>query len=70
MTATDGAAENPAEVGRPSGKGPTRLYETKDIALVWDATLRMPATAVLFALLAAMVVHEGQRLPAERYEEV
>ena len=41
MTATDGAAENPAEAGRPSGKGPTRLYETKDIAVVWDATLRI-----------------------------
>jgi O-antigen ligase len=31
------------------------------VQCVWDATLRMPATALLFALLAGLVVHEGQR---------
>jgi uncharacterized Fe-S cluster protein YjdI len=39
MTATDGTAENPAEAGRPSTRGPTREYETGGITVVWDPTL-------------------------------
>jgi hypothetical protein len=28
------------------------------VQCLWDATLRMPANAMMFALLAAVVVHE------------
>jgi hypothetical protein len=32
------------------------------VQCLWDSTLRMPANAMLFALLAAIVVHERRSM--------
>ena len=63
-SAHDGAAkvppENPAHAGVPRRKGPTRVYERAELAVVWDATR---CTHVAECLRALPEVFDVRRRP-------
>jgi uncharacterized Fe-S cluster protein YjdI len=68
----DHPPEDPREAGVPATSGPTRVYETDEIRVLWDATR---CTHVAICLNAAPHVFDVRRRPwvdidADRAEEV